>query len=95
MSRPLSFPREDGMRGVIGVAIAVGVLTFLYFEAKARAYRAKMDQMSLDAYLSSRAPEDAAGASFESAPGASDGSVHHDQIDAGGEDMRHLERRSV
>jgi hypothetical protein len=77
------------------VAIAVGVLTFLYFEAKARAYRAKMDQLSLDAYLSSRAPEDAAGPSSELAAGPGDAPVHDDQVDASGEDMRQLERRSV
>ncbi len=83
------------MRGLIGLAIAVGVLTFLYFEAKARAYRAKMDQLSLDAYLSSRAPEDAPGPSFEPSAGPGDAAVHHNQIDTRREDMRQLERRGV
>ena len=87
----------------LGKVIVVGVLlfVFLYFEAKARAYRGKMEAFSVvsEETAASAPAQDAAAtvadAASEPSVGPGEAAVDDDHVDAGGESMGLGERRLV
>jgi hypothetical protein len=91
------------MRALLVGTVVVGVLlfVFLYFEAKARAYRGKMEAFAVvseESVASAPAQDPAAAASggvFGSSVGPGDDAVDDDHVDAGGESMGIGERRLV
>ena len=81
------------MRGLLVGTVVFGALAFLFFyvDAKARAYRVKMDlfaaKPAVESAAASAPSQDAAEAgSHGSVEG--DAAVDHDEVDAGGEAMR-------
>jgi hypothetical protein len=86
------------MRALVVATIVVGVLVFLflYFEAKARAYRGKMEAFAVSAGEPGSAPaQDPASARSEPSVGPGQAAVDHDDVDADRESMGLPERRIV
>jgi len=87
------------MRTLLMGTVVVGVLlfVFLYFEAKARAYRSKMEAFAVvsEESAASAAAQDPAAALGEASVGPGETAVDDDHVDAGGESMGLSERRIV
>jgi hypothetical protein len=87
------------MRALLVITIVVGVLIFLYlyFEAKARVYRGKMEAFAVSSQESaSSAPSQDPAAPVAQPPvRPGEAPVDHDDVDAGGESMGLGERRLV
>ena len=91
------------MRALLVGSVVVGVLlfVFLYFEAKARAYRGKMEAFAVvsEEAAASAPAQDPAAAAADAVPGPSvrpgEAAVDDDRVDGGGESMGISERRVV
>ena len=87
------------MRALLVGTVIVGVLlfVFLYFEAKARAYRGKMEAfaVSSDGPAASVPAQDPAASVADPPVGPGEAAVDQDCVDAGGETMGLGERRLV
>jgi hypothetical protein len=87
------------MRALLVGTVVVGVLlfVFLYFEAKARAYRGKMEAFAVvsEETAASAPSQDPAAPVAEPPVGPGEISVEDDHVDADGESMGLGERRLV
>ena len=86
------------MRALLVGTVIVGVLlfVFLYFEAKARAYRGKMEAFAVTSEpTASASAEDPSAPVAENSVGPGETAVDDDHVDAGGESMGLGERRLV